>query len=221
MARSTLSLTRFHASRVACLARSQVRLDLPLHAVPVARQVGLDVVEATARVPGVRAPAVRVGRTVVVVARAARVRTRSSSCRASRRPRGRVDLLGDALAGEAADDGADRRADRRADRAGDRAGRGAGGDASGDGARGGADRVRAGRARQRIAVGARAGRADGPVLVAIEFLLKGGNEEGRTASVAAALPDQRDLPRRNRLTMPSRMTAPTSDTSIAGRLKAS
>src|ERR1700760_2790452 len=81
---------------------------LALDAVPVARQVGLDVLELAAGVLGVRAHAVRVGGAVVVVARAARVGTRGEVLAPVRVFARRVDLLGDALAGETADDGADR-----------------------------------------------------------------------------------------------------------------
>src|SRR5206468_1966338 len=130
---------------------------------------------------------------------------------------GRVDLLGDALAGEAADDGAHGSADGGADRTGDGADRRARGDPAGDGADAGADRVGARGAGERIEVGAAGARTVARFVG--HGCLRSRNESA--ALVSAALPDQRARPRRNRLTMPSRITAPTSETSIAGRLKLS
>src|SRR6185436_1340943 len=86
-------------------------LGLALRALPVAAEIGLDVIERLARVASVVVQAVRVGRAVVVEGRAgAEVRTRLIVLAPIRFLHRRVDHLGDALASQAAHDRAYRRA---------------------------------------------------------------------------------------------------------------
>src|SRR5690606_39044264 len=103
--------------------------------VPLALELALDLVVALARIGVAGVVAEAIGRGVVVVAVVRQVVGLAGVLVAPVGVLGgRVDALGDTLAGQATDDGADGRTDHRADRTGHRADRGTGDRATGRGA---------------------------------------------------------------------------------------
>src|SRR6185436_17233809 len=125
----------------------------PLPLAPLALKVALDVVPVAVGIAGPGLPAIAVGRAQVLVAAALRIRPVLVGAAPEGVFLGRIDRLGEPLAGEAAGQAADGSADDGADRASHRAADHRADGAAGRGADAGAYRMGAGLAGQRIGVG--------------------------------------------------------------------
>src|SRR6185436_14640659 len=135
-----------------CRVPIQVRGG-PLPLAPLALEVVLHVVPVAVGVAGPGLPAIAVGRAQILVAAALRIRPVLVGAAPEGVFLGRIDRLGEPLAGEAAGQAADGSADDGADRASHRAADHRADGAAGRGADAGAYRMGAGLAGQRIGVG--------------------------------------------------------------------